>query len=185
MPITVPFYTGKTWVNDAAPPLSAENVQAMDDVLEALGGQTLPISSEVVQASGGTMTGALILSGAPTQDMQAATKKYADTTDAPINNITASMTLAAANVGQMIVVNTSADVTITIPAGSTLPVGSAIEIYRRGSGAVSITGATGVYGELRGNSSAVTLSSNAVALSTFSSAVLKHVALNYWSIQGA
>lgn len=184
MPISVPAYTGKTWVDNSSPPLSAANVQAMDDVLEALGGQSIAKSSEVLNLSGGTMSGGLVLNGAPTADLQAATKKYSDTTDAPINAVTSSMTLAAANVGQMIVVNSASAVTITIPAGNTLPVGSAVEIYRRGSGTVSITGASGVYAELRDNSQAVVLSSNVVGLATFSSAVLKHVELNYWSIQG-
>lgn len=184
MPITIPTYTGKTWIDNSSPALSAENIQAMDDVLEVLGGQTLPKNSEVLPVSGGTMTGNLMLNGAPTYDKQAATKNYVDTCDAPINNITESMTLTAANIGQMIVVNSEGEVAITIPAGSTLPVGSAVEIYRRGTGNVTITGESGVYAELRGNTGAVVLSAASVELVTFSSAVIKHVALNYWSIQG-
>ena len=52
MAVTVPSYSGKTWNNNAAPPLSAENVQAMDDVLAALGGKRLLESTDI--ASGPT-----------------------------------------------------------------------------------------------------------------------------------
>ena len=50
------------------------DIQALTEQLADVSG----VASAALPKSGGTMTGALMLSGAPTQDLQAATKKYVD-----------------------------------------------------------------------------------------------------------
>lgn len=50
------------------------DIQALTDELADVSG----VASAALPKSGGTMTGALTLAGAPTQDLQAATKKYVD-----------------------------------------------------------------------------------------------------------
>ena len=50
------------------------DIQALTEQLAEVSG----VASAALPKNGGTMTGALTLAGAPTQDLQAATKKYVD-----------------------------------------------------------------------------------------------------------
>ena len=50
------------------------DIQALTEQLADVSG----VASAALPKNGGTMTGALLLAGAPTQDLQAATKKYVD-----------------------------------------------------------------------------------------------------------
>lgn len=61
-------YEKREWKNDRAPYIDAANLNRMEDGIDG----ALP-------KSGGTMTGSLILKGSPTDDLEAATKKYVDT----------------------------------------------------------------------------------------------------------
>ena len=53
---------------------NATDIQALTEQLAEVSG----VASAALPKNGGTMTGALTLAGAPTQDLQAATKKYVD-----------------------------------------------------------------------------------------------------------
>ena len=61
-------YEKREWKNDSAPYIDAANLNRMEDGIDG----ALP-------KSGGTMTGSLILKGSPTENLEAATKKYVDT----------------------------------------------------------------------------------------------------------
>ena len=102
-------------------------------------------------------------------------------------SVTGSTTLGATHAGKFINANSTSAITITIPAGTTIPVGSEIEIWRGNSGTVTITGAsTAVYVYIPGNSAAVVLSNNQVSIGDqYASVTLKHIASGYWSIQPA
>lgn len=60
-------YTPVEWKNDSTTPLSAENLNHMEDGI-----------ANAVCRDGDTMTGSLILKGSPTQMNEAATKKYVE-----------------------------------------------------------------------------------------------------------
>lgn len=88
----------------------------------------------VITASG---LGAAELSGTKVKPSQASSA---------IESKTASFTLALADAGKMILVNTGTDITVTIPLNSSVAfdIGTEIEITRLGAGEVTIAGATGV-----------------------------------------
>jgi hypothetical protein len=84
--LTANGYATQTYVNnqisnivDGAPTL----LNTLNELAEALADNP-NFAADVLLKTGGTMTGALTLSGAPTQDLQAATKKYVDDSIAAI-----------------------------------------------------------------------------------------------------
>ena len=89
---------------------------------------------------------------------------------------TANYTLAAADSGKFIVVNSSSDLTITIPtnASSSIPRGAEYTIMRQGSGKVTI------------NSSSITAvcSTTSRNLGTKRTTLLKKIATDTWYIDG-
>ena len=91
-------------------------------------------------------------------------------------NKTASYTLTAADSGKFIVVNSSSDLTITIPtnASSSIPIGAEYTIMRQGSGKVTI------------NSSSITAvcSTTSRNLGTKRTTLLKKIATDTWYIDG-
>ena len=199
-------YTAPTWVNDSNPAIDAEAMQAISDTLaaaQALSGSTAPTNAtmgavgqryivttadangaypvyECVQVSGTTYTWALCglaaaLSVTPTQI--GAAPHYA-----PIISVTASRSLAPSDSGAFLSVNSTAAVTITIAATASIPVGTEVEIFRRGTGTVTIK-ASGVSFLIPGSSGAVT--EDQTIADVYSSVVLKQIDSNIWSIQGA
>ena len=190
-----------------------------------------------VDKSGDTMTGALTLPGAPTDNLHAATKKYVDDGVGAINNkigaasgiasldsngkvpsaqipslnfiptsekdaasgvagldsnskvkaseasshivaVSSNKTLALTDAGTFQNVNSSNNITVTIPLNSSVafPTGTEIEIYRGGSGTVTIAGASGV---------TLVSPDSAVAISVrYGTAVLKKIDTNTWVLGG-
>jgi hypothetical protein len=59
---------------------------------------------------------------------------------------TANYTLALADIATVVAVNSSSNLTITVPtnASVTFPVGSVVNVYRAGAGTVTVEGASGV-----------------------------------------
>lgn len=105
-------------------------------------------------------------------------KVTASQASARIVSVTASKTLALAEAGCLIQVNSSSALTITVPANASVafPVGTEIEIMRYGSGAVTIAAASGV--TIYCSETARTIADQ------YTSAVLKKVAANTWVLQG-
>ena len=88
--LTTNGYTTTTYVNtqisnlvEGAPTL----LNTLDELAAALADNP-NFAADVLLKTGGTMTGALTLSGAPTLDLQAATKKYVDDTIAALPSTT-------------------------------------------------------------------------------------------------
>ena len=97
---------------------------------------------------------------------------------APIRTeVTGNITLALADAGRFIPVNSSSDYTVTIPTNSAVafPIGTEIEIYRRGSGTVTL-GVTGL--SIECSSAARTIKDR------YTSVVLKKLDTDTWNIQG-
>ena len=59
---------------------------------------------------------------------------------------TANYTLALADVAKVVAVNSSSNLTLTVPLNSSVafPLGTVINVYRAGTGSVTISGAAGV-----------------------------------------
>lgn len=99
-----------------------------------------------VNLSGGTMTGALTLSGAPTADLQAATKKYVD--DQFTANVSSSVNPTFANaVASQVTLNSLSGVNVSaISAGQILGFDGTNFVPVANSGAKGDTGAAGPAG---------------------------------------
>lgn len=102
MPIQDGKYVTPAWTNESAPPIDADeltdignsimqdqtnieslqedNTQNQSDIeqLQEWKISAAPLVEGALQTSGGTMTGALILNGSPSENLQAATKQYVD-----------------------------------------------------------------------------------------------------------
>ena len=109
--------------------------------------------------------------------LDANTKVAPTQASARIVNVTANKTLSIGDAGTVQRVNSSSGVTVTVPANASVafPVGTEIEVYRAGSGAVTI-GASGVTVECA-------IVQRGVA-DRYTSIVLKKWATDTWSIQG-
>ena len=94
--------------------------------------------------------------------------------------VTADITLGAAHAGKFLRVDAAA--TITVPA-DVFPVGVELEVFRYTSDAVAIAAADGVSFAIPGNTELVA-ESQAVS-DQYASIVLKQIADNVWSVQGA
>lgn len=94
-------------------------------------------------------------------------------------HVTANKTLDAVDANRFLSVDAAA--TITIPA-DVLPVGAELEVFRNTSEAVTIA-AFGVSFSIPGNAELVM--ENQTISDQYASIVLKHIADNVWSIQGA
>lgn len=98
---------------------------------------------------------------------------------APIIQVSTCRALKASDIGKFLRVDAS--VTITVSA-NVLPVGAELEIFRNTSGVVTIA-ADGVSFAVAGNTG-LTTESHAISYQ-YASAVLKQIADNVWSVQGA
>lgn len=112
-----------------------------------------------------------------------------------VQSYTASTTLTAGNMGNFISMNSTADLTVTVPLDATanFPIGAELEVCRMGSGAVNfvpetVETTTEVDGESVTTTEAVTLNSVDGALSIsaqYGCAALKKIAANRWLISGS
>ena len=102
---------------------------------------TAPVSS----VNGNTGTVVITASGLGAAELSGTKVKPSQASSA-IESKTASFTLALADAGKMMLVNTGTDITVTIPTNASVAfdVGTEIEITRLGAGEVTIAGATGV-----------------------------------------
>ena len=107
-------------------------------------------------------------------------KDYANDCGANVLSITASRALTVSDTGKFLCVDAAAS--ITVPAN--IPdVGMEVEVFRNTSETVTIVAGSGVSFALPGRDSLVT-ESQAINYK-YESAVLKQIATNVWSIQGA
>ena len=115
------------------------------DVTVAWGSDVVTALGEKVVKAGDTMTGLLTLSGAPTADLHAASKKYVDVLD--INTQTGtSFGPVLTDVGKLVTLNNASAITVTVPLNSTIafPIGAQIHLLQLGAGVVTVTQAGGV-----------------------------------------
>ena len=133
--LTTNGYTTTTYVDnqisnivDGAPNL----LNTLNELAAALADNP-NFASDVLLKSGGTMTGALTLSGAPTLDLQAATKKYVDDTIAALPSTTTLNSFADVN-------------TSSVSAGQILGWSGSAWVPVANAGEKGDTGATGPQG---------------------------------------
>lgn len=97
-----------------------------------------------------------------------------------IVNITADTTLTADHVGKFLFTSSSSNTTITLPNSSDIPVGTEIEIYHHGSGAVYVQSAAGCYVSFDGKSTA----SRKLTIPRFGAIGMKKVTSATWKVSG-
>lgn len=121
--------------------------QDLAELLAAAASTAVPsdLAGVYVPLAGGTMTGALVLSGAPTADLQAASKLYVDTADdalvdknAAIISKNATYQLAAGDEAKVI----ECDGTFTVTCPNGLDAGFQVVIVNVGSGTITLSAAT-------------------------------------------
>lgn len=95
-----------------------------------------------------------------------------------IGSASASKTLGLSDAGSVIRCTNSAAITVTIPTNASVafPVGTEIELYRAGAGAVTVAGASGVTIECAGSGRSIS--------DRYTRVHLKKWAENTWSIEG-
>ena len=127
----------------------------------------------------GTLTLAKFASGALSgkADLDSDLKVLPEQRSSAIVNVSATRALALTDAGKLLNVSSSASVTLTIPLNSTaaFPIGTEIEVFRAGAGAVTIAGASGV--------TVQSVSSSPVIPSRYARARLKKMAANTWSVE--
>lgn len=95
--------------------------------------------------------------------------------------ITANTTLTSAHAGKFIAVNSTSAVTITVPPGTVLPEGTELEIYRHGTGAVTVvSGGTDVWLAFDGT----TKNNRTLALHRYGVIGMKRVTAATWKVSG-
>jgi hypothetical protein len=144
--LTTNGYATQTYVNnqisnivDGAPNL----LNTLNELAAALANNP-NFAADVLLKSGGTMTGALTLSGAPSTDLQAATKKYVDDKFTGSSNVDPSFASAVANeisLGSLANVNLN-----NLTAGQILGFNGTEFVPVANSGAKGDTGAQGPIG---------------------------------------
>ena len=112
-------------------------------------------------------------------DLDANSKVEAEQASSSINTITANATLALTDAGKFIMINSSSDVTVTIPLNSSVafPAGTEIEFCRYGSGAATFAGASGV--------TIVSLDSELTISDQYCTAALKKLDTDEWLLTGS
>lgn len=95
-----------------------------------------------------------------------------------IDEKTAAYTLALTDRNRLLRVNSSSNLTVTVPTNATVafPVGSAVNLWRQGTGNVSVAGASGV--TIRSSDNALSLADR------YSGAVLMKIATDEWLLVG-
>ena len=97
-----------------------------------------------------------------------------------IVTVTGNATLAAGHVGKFILTNSTSAITITVPTSSDIPVGSEIEIYHHGSGAVYVQSDASCYVSFDGKSTA----SRKLTVPRFGVIGMKKVTTVTWKVSG-
>lgn len=149
--------------------LTASDVGAMPD------SYTAPVSS----VNGLTGTVSISPASISAAELDSDSKVLAAQASSAIVSKTASFTLTLADAGRFIGVNSSSDVTATIPANASVafPVGTEVEIAQLGSGAVTIAGASGVTID--------SLDSMLSIAGQYANVCLKKIGANEWLLAGA
>lgn len=105
---------------------------------------------------------------------------YANAQGGKVESVAAEKTVTVDDMGKFLRADAAA--TITVPA-DTFPVGIEVEVFRNTSEAVTLAAADGVSFAIPGNTELVT---DSQTISTkYASVILKQIADNVWSIQGA
>ena len=104
----------------------------------------------------------------------------ASQSESEIVTITASTTLTANHVGKFLVPNSKSAITITVPTSSDIPVGSEVEIYHHGAGAVYVQSDASSYISFDGKSTA----SRKLTLPRFGAVGMKKVTSATWKVSG-
>jgi hypothetical protein len=148
---------------EAGDALNAANLNDLEDRIDAGFDDTIP-----ADALGEPEGPAALDSGG---------KVEADQASAKIISVTGNKTLALTDAGTMQYVNSASAITVTIPtnASAAFPVGTEIEIYRVGSGTVTL-GVTSLTIQCW-------VAGRTVA-DRYTSVVIKKLATDTWSIQG-
>lgn len=94
--------------------------------------------------------------------------------------IDASTTLTANHLGKFLVMGSSSATTITLPNSSDIPVGTEVEIYHHGSGAVYVKSESGCYVSFDGKSAA----SRKLTIPRFGAVGMKKVTSATWKVSG-
>ena len=94
--------------------------------------------------------------------------------------IEANTTLSASHLGKFLNASSKSAITITIPNSSDIPVGSEVEIYHQGSGAVYVQSASGCYISFDGKSTA----SRKLTVQRFGVIGMKKVTSVAWVVSG-
>jgi len=160
--------TGGTWANLV--PLT--DITGTDGLPGAKGdkGDTGPTGPGI--AAGG-VAGQMLMKSSSTD--------YATTWSYPhasVVNVTTNTTLSLTHMNCMLVVNSSSNLTITVPQNTSVafPIGTELEVYRAGSGTVTFNGQTNVVLNARTTPKAIA--------NQYSSVVLKKLDTNTWALVG-
>ena len=94
--------------------------------------------------------------------------------------ITANTTLGASHVGKFLTTTANSAITITVPNSSDIPVGSEVEIYHHGSGAVYVQSDASTYFSFDGKSTA----SRKLTVPRFGVIGMKKVTNATWKVSG-
>lgn len=116
-------------------------------------------------------------------ELDSSGKAMADQISAEIVTISQSTTLSGKHCGKFISVNSTSDITITIPNSTSLPVGTEIEILRFNSGSLTIKGDSSIY--LCGIGSSTALGESYLVFERYGVAALKKITGDTWIISGA
>lgn len=112
--------------------------------------------------------------------LEAKFETKADKAGSTILEVSTNKTLGMSDVGKLLRVD--APVTITVPP-SVFPVGAELEVFNYTSGSVTIAAGNGVRFAIPGSKALVTTSQT--LSDQYASIVLKQIADNVWSVQGA
>lgn len=112
-------------------------------------------------------------------DLDSNSKVVASQASSSIVSVTANRTLALTDAGKFLYVNSTSDITITVPANASVafPIGTEIEFCRYNTGAVTFAGASGV--TIYSIDSVKTISDR------YGCVALKKISTNAWILSGA
>ena len=142
------------------------NVQAQIDNV------TAALSTKVNSSEKGTANGVATLDGD--------SKVTANQASSSIVWIGDSTTLTANHFGKFLTVSSTSAITITIPNSSDIPIGTEIEIYHHGSGAVYVQSDASTYVSFDGKSTA----SRKLTIPRFGAIGMKKVTAATWKVSG-
>lgn len=107
-------------------------------------------------------------------------KVTANQASSEIVSIAANTTLSASHIGKFLTTTSTSAITITVPNSSDIPVGSEVEIYHHGAGAVYVQSDASTYVSFDGKSTA----SRKLTIPRFGAIGMKKVTTSTWKISG-